>query len=262
MSQWGRLLIDEIEKTSVVNNSIVLWSLGGAGIVMKTPLSTLFVDPYFGSSTSGDWVRTVAVPLDPRDVRDCDLLISTHEHEDHCEKSTVLTIAEGTGARFIGPESSCNRFLTWGIEASRVTNLKPGELFSLRDVTVTAWFANDPDAESAISCIIRSGSIALFHGGDSKFSESFSKIREQGGVDIAILSLGRNPRGHKYYMNACDVVEVARDLGASKLIPVHWDIWRRTREDPELVRDIAQRWGLPLEVVILRLGDKYVYRKP
>jgi len=60
-------------------------------------------------------------------------------------------------------------------------------------------------------------------------------------------------------MNACDVVEAARDLGASKLIPVHWDIWRRTREDPQLVKDIAQRWGL--EVVILDLGDKYVHRK-
>ena len=261
MSQWGRVLLKDIEETCVKGDSIVLWSLGGAGLAIKTQSSTVFIDPYFGSSTSSDWVRMIAVPLNPREVTDCDLFISTHEHEDHCEKATALAVAEATRARFIGPESSCNRFLAWGIEENRVICLKPGESFSLKDVTVTAWFANDPDAESAISCIVKCGGITLFHGGDSKFSESFSKIGEQGGVDIAVLALGRNPRGHKYYMNACDVVEAARDLGASKLIPVHWDIWRRTREDPQLVRDIAQRWGLSLEIVILGLGDKYIYRK-
>lgn len=212
MSQWGRLLIDEIEGTSVTGNSIVLWSLGGAGIAIKMQSSTVFIDPYFGSSTSGDWVRMVAVPLDPGEVRECDLLISTHEHEDHCEKATVLAIAERTGARFIGPESSCSRFLAWGVEDSRIIALKPSESFDLKDVTIVAWFANDPDAKSALSYIIKSRDIAIFHGGDSKFSESFSKIGEQGGVDIAILALGRNPKGHKYYMNACDVIEAARDL--------------------------------------------------
>lgn len=261
MSQWGRLLLQEIEETSVAEGSLVLWSLGGAGLAVKTQSSTLFIDPYFGSSASSDWLRMIAIPIDPWEIVDCDILLSTHEHEDHCEKATVQAIAERTRARFIGPESSCRRFLTWGVKDSRITSLKPGESFSLKDITVTAWFANDPDSESAISYIIRSGNTTLFHGGDSKFSESFSKIGEQGGVDIAVLALGRNPRGHKYYMNACDVVEAARDLGASKLIPVHWDIWRRTREEPELVKDIAQRWALPLEVVILRLGDKYVYRK-
>lgn len=261
MSQWGRLLLNEIEETRVTDNSMVIWSLGGAGLAIKTRLSTILIDPYFGASSSSDWVRMIAVPLDPKEIVDCDLLVSTHEHEDHCEKATVLAVAGRTGARFIGPESSCSRFLTWGVEGSRVTSLKPGGSFSLKDVTVTAWFANDPDAESAISIIIKCGDITVFHAGDSKFSEGFSKIGEQGGVDIAVLALGRNPRGHKYYMNACDLVEAARDLGASKLIPVHWEIWRRTSEDPELVKHIVQRWGLPIEVIILRLGDKYVYKK-
>jgi len=262
MSQWGKLLLKEVEGTVVAGNTIALWSLGGAGIFLKTPASTILIDPYFGTSTSEDWIRMIAVPLDPKDITTCDLFISTHEHEDHCERSTAIAISERTEAKFIGPESSCKRFLSWGIKSNRVVALKPGESFSFKDVTVTAWFANDPDAESAISYVIQSGDIKIFHAGDSKFSESFSKVGASGGVDIAILSLGRNPSGHKYYMNACDVVEAARDLGAHMLIPVHWDIWRRTREDPELVRCIVQCWGLPLKVVILRLGDSYVYKRP
>lgn len=261
MSQWNRLLIDEIEDTDVAVNSVALWSLGGAGVVLRTSESTILIDPYFGPSTSEEWVRMVAVPLDPRELTACDLLLSTHEHEDHCERSTALAVAERTNAKFIGPESSCKRFLMWGIEESRVISLKPGERVDHKDISIVAWFANDPDAESAISYIIKSGDIKVFHGGDSKFSESFSRVGEREGVDVAILALGRNPRGHKYYMNACDLVEAARDLGARTLIPVHWDIWRRTREDPELVRDIARRWGLTLEVVALQLGDRYVYKK-
>lgn len=261
MSQWGRLLLDEIESASVEHDSAVAWSIGGAGIVVKTPDSTIFIDPFFGSSSSSDWVRMIPVPLDPGEIRFCNLFLSTHEHEDHCERSTAIKVAKATGARFIGPESSCRRFIEWGVEKNRVISLKPGESFSLNDVTVTAWFANDPDAESAISFIIEAGGVKLFHSGDSKFSGEFSKIGEQGGVDVAFLSLGRNPRGHKYYMNACDTVEAARDLGARTLIPVHWDLWRRTREDPLLVKEIAERWGLCVNVVILGLGDKHVCRR-
>lgn len=260
MSQWGRLLLDEIEGASVEQGSVVVWSIGGAGVVVKTPLSLVMIDPFFGSSVSSEWVRMIPAPMDPREMRFCDLFLSTHEHEDHCERNTVLAVARRTGAMFIGPGSSCRRFLEWGVEKNRVTVLKPGESLSLNDVTVTAWFANDPDAESALSFIISIGSVRLFHSGDSKFSEEFSKIGEQGGVDIAFLSLGRNPRGHKYYMNACDTLEAARDLGARTLIPVHWDLWRRTREDPWLVKKIAGCWRLPVEVVILRLGDKHVCR--
>lgn len=261
MSQWGRLLLDEVEKTRVEQDSAVAWSIGGAGLFIKTSSTCLLIDPFLGSSASSDWVRMIAVPLDPEDIRLCDIFLSTHEHEDHCEKRTVLAVARNTGARFIGPESSCRSFLQWGVEENRVVILKPGESFSLKDVDVTAWFANDPDAESAASFIIRAGGVKLFHAGDSKFTEAFSRIGEHGGVDVAFLSLGRNPRGHKYYMNACDVVEAARDLGARTLIPLHWDLWRRTREDPWLVEEIARRWGLSLQVVVLSLGDKYVCRK-
>ncbi|MBO3841904.1 MAG: MBL fold metallo-hydrolase [Candidatus Brockarchaeota archaeon] len=261
MGRLGRLLLEEIEETSVEQDSAVVWSIGGAGVVVKTPLSLIIIDPFFGSSGSSDWVRMIPAPLNPEEISFCSLFLSTHEHEDHCERKTVIAVARGTGASFIGPESSCRRFLEWGVEKSRVVTLKPGESFSLNDVAVTAWFANDPDAESAVSFIIEAAGVKLFHSGDSKFSEEFSKIGEQGGVDVAFLSLGRNPRGHKYYMNACDTVEAARDLGAQTLIPVHWDLWRRTREDPLLVKEIAERWGLRVNVVILGLGDKHVCRR-
>ncbi len=261
MSRLGRLLLDEIEGTSVEHDSAIVWSIGGAGVVVKTPGSIILIDPFFGSSSSSDWVRMIPVPLDPGEIRFCNLFLSTHEHEDHCEKNTVLTVAKATGASFIGPESSCRRFLEWGVEKNRVVTLRPSGSFSLNDVTVTAWFANDPDAESAVSFIIEAAGVRLFHSGDSKFSGEFSKIGEQGGVDVAFLSLGRNPCGHKYYMNACDTVEAARDLGAQTLIPVHWDLWRRTREDPLLVKEIAERWGLRINVVILGLGGKHVCRR-
>jgi len=39
------------------------------------------------------------------------------------------------------------------------------------------------------------------------------------------------------------------------LVPMHYDLWKATREDPQLVEHVAKVWRAPVEVVVLSLGD-------
>jgi len=260
MSQWGNALLREIEGLKIEKGSVAIWSIGGAGIVYKSSESTCYIDPYVGGSTPPDFMRMIAVPFDPAEVNVVDALISTHGHADHCEEDTVRTFAHRSRTIFIGPRSSTELFREWGIGEERIVELKPNDRAKVGNVSIEGHASYDPDVESSLTYVIEAEGIRVFHSGDTKFHEGFIRIGERGGVDIALLTLGRNPPGHKPYMNACDVVEVARDLGARTLVPIHWDIFKRTSENPHLVSKIVSEWGLDIKVNVLRLGDKLVYK--
>ena len=85
-------------------DEVVAWYLGGAGVVVENGGALIYVDPYFGGSRPRNWLRMVAVPADPNEVRVADAVPSTHE--DHCHRGTVVFIMRRTRAVFIGPRSS------------------------------------------------------------------------------------------------------------------------------------------------------------
>lgn len=92
MSQWGRLLLDEIEGCGVEEREAGMWSLGGASFAVKTRASALHRP--FLRRLPRKWLRMVAVPLDPRDVRMATAVLSTHERTDRCHRDTVVSVIE------------------------------------------------------------------------------------------------------------------------------------------------------------------------
>ena len=260
MNQWGNALLREIEGLRVEKGSIAMWSIGGAGIVYKSSESTLYIDPYVGGSTPPDFMRMIAVPFDPAEVSVVDALVSTHGHADHCDEGTVRAFGHKGRTVFVGPRSSTELFRKWGISDDRIMELELDDRVKIGNVSIVGNPSYDPDVETSLTYVIEAEGVRVFHSGDTKFSDEFIRIGERGGIDIALLTLGRNPPGHKPYMNACDVVEVARDLGARMLVPIHCDIFKRTSENPHLVSKIVSEWGLNIKVNILRLGDRLVYK--
>ncbi|RLE80332.1 MAG: hypothetical protein DRJ51_06030 [Thermoprotei archaeon] len=256
---WHDILVRRIEDLEVTRDFIALWWLGGAGFVLKSLNSIIYIDPYFGSPRSPDWLRLIAVPIRIEDVRKVDVVLSTHEHEDHCDLDFIKHACNDLGAIFAGPDSSISRARAYGIRSDRMRALKPHETLTLKDLKITALPAHDPGSKEALTYILEVNGFAVFHSGDTLYFEELKDIGDKWSVDIALLSLGRNPPGKRFYMSPCDVVSAARDLRCKVVIPMHWDIWKRTRENPNLVKIIAKEWGLNLEVVILDLGDRFEY---
>ncbi len=258
VSQWGRVLVDEIEGAEVPSGELWVWPLGGPSLALRSAGATIYIDPYTGSPDSGTWLRMVAVAYDPADLADVDAVFSTHDHDDHCHGDTLTPIAANTSARFIGPESSAHKMLGFGLPADRVTEAVDGDEFPFGDMTVKARKINDfADATSLGWLVSVRNGPSLFDGGDSMYGDCFAAIERSAAVDVATLSVaGPIPEdGSVIYMDADEVVHAALDLGARTLIPKHWDIWRNVQMDPWEVVTAAQKQRADLSVHIPRLGE-------
>lgn len=256
---WGRYLIEEMENAKPGHDEAIIWFLGGAGIVVKTRESLIYVDPYFGGSPSREWLRMIAVPVDATNVRAATAILSTHEHADHCHRETIVPILARTRAKFIGPASSVGRVRAWlaseKIECD-VIEVQPGDSLKVgADILLRVFEARDLYAEHAVTYLLETPGGSIFHSGDSSYFPGLKDIGDHYVVDLAFICIGRNLRGRDDYMTPCDAVRAAIDLKAKVIVPLHFDIWKKTREDPKLVETIARAWEVDVSVIHLSLGD-------
>ncbi len=253
-------LLPEIEGFKAKPGSIALWSIGGPGFVLKTARALIYIDPYFGGDAAPDWRRLIPVPIDVNAIRKVDLVVSTHEHGDHADPGTFKPIMKDTKAKVIGPSSSVDLLAGSGISKDKLVAVKAGESYQVGDVKVTAFEANDPGAKGALMFLYEAGAVNYFHAGDTLYTTKFAEYGAKNRIDIACLSLGRNPPQHEIYMNPCHVVQAAMSLNAKVTIPMHWDLWSFVREDPTLVHFMAEKWGYKGTVKIMKLGERLDYR--
>jgi len=262
VSQWGRVLVDEIERAEVPSGELWIWPLGGPSLCVRSSEATVYIDPYTGSPNSGPWLRLVAVPFDPADLRHADAVFSTHDHDDHCHEATLRPVIDNTTATLIGPASSARKMLGFGFPKDRIVSAEDGDTWTFGDMTVRAAEILDHSDPTSLGYVITVPNGPVFcDAGDSMYGAHFAKIgvsvRESEGrsIDAAALSIADLAAGRKIYMSSTDLIQAARDLGVRILIPKHWDLWRNVRLDPWEVVVEAQRHNAPFRVHIPRLGE-------
>src|SRR5205823_10498489 len=102
------------------------------------------------------------IPVKPDEVQLANVIISTHEHVDHCHEGTVVPILSNTRACCVAPASSAKRMRSWGIDDDRIQEVKPGDVITCNDVTISVHPAYDPGEPYAVSYVLSSGVSRLF----------------------------------------------------------------------------------------------------
>jgi len=263
------ILLTSIDDFEVTDRSVTAWFLGGVGLGVKTSETMIYIDPYFGYHESLQ--RMIAVPIEPSLIKRADLVLLTHEHEDHCDKGSLAPIYRNTNATFVGPKPAFELMTEWGFAADRMRQIQDGSMFSLNDVNIHALEGNDPLSKGALMYVIQTPGGIVFHGGDAWYFGGFAEVGKKWSVDLAFISCGKNPPYastpsiltgfKKLYMNPCEFLEAARDLNAKKAIPMHWDIWKHSFLEPTVIQRVASEWMPDVDVHIMRLGDRITSSK-
>jgi L-ascorbate 6-phosphate lactonase len=242
-----------------VTSGLRLWWFGGPSYAIRTPQSTVYIDPYHSGDRADDpkgFVRAIPNVFFPEDVTRADLILSTHNHEDHCDPLTLRPMCARTTARLIAAPSSSEMMAGWDFTEGRVDTMPPGTTKQYGDVEITAYPSRDWSDHGAVTFVLRSQGRTVFIGGDTLYTDAFEDIAKAEKIDLAVLALGRNHReviDQELYVDPPGLARAARTLQAKHLLPVHWDIWQGWLEDPHLIEPHLEGSGIAL--VILAQGE-------
>ena len=248
---WPRTFLDEIEQAEV-GATPVMWALGGPSFLYRSAETTIWIDPYFGGTPDdavADAYRATAIPVNPEEIRAADIVISTHDHADHCHEGTVMPILGNTEAKCVAPRTSATLMRGWGVPEERLQEVGPGETVELRDVRISVHGAADPGEPGAVTYVIDSGDAKLFVSGDTAGCPDLAEVGA-GRPDYALLAFGRT-----WYMSEEEMLSAARDLAPGVLLPFHWEFWRNHTGDIAHLLELYHRDPPPFALKILLVGD-------
>ena len=255
--QTKRDLLNEIEN-SPRTDTVRIWGLSGAGFVVRYADDIIYIDPWLILDPRRTTHRTFPVPFPPENVRKAVAVISTHEHEDHCNVATVKGIVNSAGAVFIGPKSAVSKVTAGGVPESKTLTVSPGSFLRISpSLGVRAFEAQDPYEPLAVMIMIETPRGNILHSGDTSYFPGFAEVGQKYKIDVALLNYGKQiPTPEKpYYMSPQKFVMAAKDLRAGVVVPMHWNLWEETREDPAPIEPLLRAESPQSELSVVEGGE-------
>ncbi|MFW6117091.1 MAG: MBL fold metallo-hydrolase [Thermoproteota archaeon] len=207
--------------------------LGHASFKIKTRGKILYIDPYKG-----------------RYSENADLILVTHSHDDHCDKSKI---EEGrkSDTVIVAPRDCISEI------DSPLRTLNPGEETEVDHIKIRAVEAynykrfRSPGTPYhpkglGVGYLITSEDKTIYHAGDTDFIPEMRKLRD---IDVALL-----PSGGTYTMDNDEAAEAAIVIQPETVIPIH-----RWNTDPE---EFKKKVQVESEINVLLLDEGQEYQFP
>ena len=245
-----------------------LYWLGHGSILAEIDGARVLVDPVFGSASPLPFVlrRLVPAPLTAKNLPKIDILLITHDHYDHLERSTIETAFV---RHYIVPLGLKDTLIGWGVDENKITELGWWESSEIMGLKITAtpalhssgrsWFSKNQSLWNSYA--LTSKSKKIFFGGDGAYGSYFASIgREFQGFDIACLSISGSPGSLS--LEPSSALRAAKDLGAKALLPVHWGTFNTDLKPWSA--DIEELYSIKGEQNVLTplLGQRFDEKSP
>lgn len=224
--------------------------IGHASFLGSLAGARYLVDPVF-SERAGRLYRRYAAPgLRPGDLPPLDALLVTHSHYDHLDRRSVLALSRdlavcvplGLGRWFRRRGFSRVTELNWWESADRGPlriTLVPARHWSRRrlgDTNKTLWGG----------FVVEAAGRKVYHAGDTAWFDGFKEIgRRFPDLLAALLPVGAYDPAwfmENQHLNPEQAGRAFLELGARRLVPMHWGTFRLA--DEPLVEPVERlrRW--------------------
>ena len=196
-----------------------------AGLLFKTDTLTIMVDPYLSNSLGErDEKKNRKIPVDERYLSlTPDILLITHEHEDHLNDATLKKILNtDKPITVLAPKNAYFKLREYG-GAHNYVLLNPHSVWTEGDITFYAVHAEHSDP-TAVGFIIDDQKKTYYISGDTLYNyDVIDDVLDlvEDGVDYAFLPI--NGRGNN--MNAHDAADLAYEIDAKQAIPLHYGLF-------------------------------------
>lgn len=181
----------------------------------------------------------------PRDFKDGDYILVTHEHHDHLSPEDIVRAA-GQEALIILPESCREAAEKAGLAPEKLRFMNPGESLDLSGVKIQAVPAYNlgkafhTKDKNWLGYVVEMNGLSYYIAGDTDDNEDVRKVR----CHVALL-----PVGGTYTMTAPEAAALANAIKPAAAVPTHYGDIVGVNEDaaafmealdPEIQRDYCR----------------------
>jgi L-ascorbate metabolism protein UlaG (beta-lactamase superfamily) len=249
--------------------------IGHASFLLQVGGLNFLIDPVFA-----DWLvvihrlRTSGLRIE--DLPAIDAVLLTHAHMDHLNFPSLRKVIRhtrrlrGTTPRVVVPAGVED--LVGKLGFSEITALRWWEAVELGGVEITMTPAQHWGARMIRDThrgfggyMLRHGGQTVYHSGDTGYFAGFKEIGERLAPEIALLPIGAYmPDGfRRSHTSPEDALQGFLDLGAERMIPMHFGTFRLSQEPmeeplPRLIQ-AATKLGVSDKVIPLVEGETRIF---
>jgi L-ascorbate metabolism protein UlaG (beta-lactamase superfamily) len=251
----------------------VLW-VGHATFLIQIDDRMILTDPVF-TPTVGMLAKRIVEPgLDPAALPPLDVVLISHLHFDHLSLGSLETIEPKVRTVLLPPGGTTyltdfgfpavelHTWQVWEKDGLRVT-AAPIDHLGFRYGADRAWMQH-----SFTGYVIEYHGIRVYFGGDTAYDGTLftEAARRFPGLDLAILPIAPlEPREfmRPLHMNPTDAMRAFFDLGAKRMIPMHYDTFANPEDPPgaalPMLEEARKTMGIAKERVLpLAIGEQRV----
>ena len=217
--------------------------LGHACFALSDGDTTVLIDPFLTGNPKA---------AASADEVDATTLLLTHGHADHV--GDVVAIGKRTGAPLVAITELAGEMGQEGLEAIDC-NLGGSHAFDWGWVKlVPAWHTSTTPkgtVNTPAGLLINFKDTLVYHLGDTALFSDLQLVGKRRPIDIALMCIG----GH-YTMDRVDAVDAADFVGASTVIPCHYNTFPAIETDAQAFKTDVES-ATSSKVVVLEPGETH-----
>ncbi len=256
-------------------------SLGQAGFLLEDDEIRFLIDPYLSNyvvtSGAGDaqyFTRQFPPPFAPALFEGIQAIFLTHDHADHCDPETILPILQtNPECVVVGPQPVLDHLQKEGVQS---INLKLAAVYTtlivgtIRYTAVpSAHYMLDQDPITGefpnLGYVIEVGGKMLYHAGDTILYQGMMEFLRKKAPAYDVCFLPVNGRDEKREsigiignLQPEEALELAHELKAKLLIPMHNDLFAINHLDPGRLDNYARHHHPDLHIKWLEPSEEFV----
>lgn len=245
--------------------------IGHASVYVEIDGLRLLIDPVFSEHASPFAFgprRFHAPPIALADLPPIDAVVISHDHYDHLDMATVRHLA-AKGTRFYVPLGIGAHLERWQVPPAQIEELEWWQERRLRGVRIVCTptrHYSGRDLTNAKATLWASWSVIgaqqrFYYSGDTGYSRHFAEVGARlGPFDLGFIKIGAYGPGASWvdiHMSPEHAVQAAREVGATRMFPVHWSTFNLAYHDWDepIRRTVAAAREQGVELVTPRIGE-------